>query len=324
MNNMAQRLDYIDKAKGILISLVVIGHIWQGGYAHNVIYSFHMPAFFVISGILMSYTKAYEKPYAKFVLGRLYSFGIPFIFIELLGVATDIIRHGITLNIKGYIFNTITLNYNDPNLWFLVDLFLIEVVFVAAKKLLKNDWVLGVGCLITFVGALAISTENAYINTLLNSFRYLIFFASGFYGTKLLEKKNALVIATALLIPFLVAGVFGKRASWELCLANVAFVLSGFAGTYLVIQLGKLSLPKRIDRFFAAAGKNSIIIYGTHRIIYATVGVLMGVTDFASTPLWIGLIMLLTVLVAEVPIVWSINRYAPFLAGKRHKKRASI
>lgn len=295
-----------------------------GGYAHNVIYSFHMPAFFVISGMLMSYTKAYEKPYAKFVLGRLYSFGIPFIFIELLGVATDIIRHGITLNIKGYIFNTITLNYNDPNLWFLVDLFLIEMVFVAAKKLLKRDWIVVIGCLLSFVVAVVISTGNVYINTLLSSLRYMIFFAAGFYGGRILKKKNAVGIAVALLAPFIVAWLFGKRASWEFSLANMAFVLSGFAGTYLVMQLGKLRFPKGIDRFLAAAGENTIIIYGTHHIIYTTVGGLLGITDYASTPLWAGIVMLLTVLVAEVPVVWSINRYAPFLAGKRCKKRASI
>ena len=42
-----KRLDYLDRAKGILIILVVIGHIWQSGPVFNVIYSFHMPAFFV-------------------------------------------------------------------------------------------------------------------------------------------------------------------------------------------------------------------------------------------------------------------------------------
>lgn len=106
---MAERLDYIDKAKGLLIMLAVVGHIWQAGVVHNFIYAFHMPAFFVISGMLMRHTKSYEKTYSRFLIGRLYSFGVPFLFFEILGILTDILRHGVTLNIKGYVFNTISL-----------------------------------------------------------------------------------------------------------------------------------------------------------------------------------------------------------------------
>lgn len=52
------RLAEIDRAKGILIVLVVIGHIWQSGYLFNTIYTFHMPAFFVISGILFGVSRS--------------------------------------------------------------------------------------------------------------------------------------------------------------------------------------------------------------------------------------------------------------------------
>lgn len=92
---MVKRLDEIDRAKGVLIILTVIGHIWQAGYIHNVIYSFHMPAFFIISGMLMHHTRTYERKYTSFLFNRLYSFGLPFLFFEVLGVLTDIIRHGV-------------------------------------------------------------------------------------------------------------------------------------------------------------------------------------------------------------------------------------
>ena len=53
-----QRLIWADSLKGILIVLVVLGHAIQGVYGEdvesnriwNIIYSFHMPAFFAISG----------------------------------------------------------------------------------------------------------------------------------------------------------------------------------------------------------------------------------------------------------------------------------
>lgn len=48
-----KRLDYLDVAKGIGILLVILGHCQLGriGRAHSLIYSFHMPLFFFISGV---------------------------------------------------------------------------------------------------------------------------------------------------------------------------------------------------------------------------------------------------------------------------------
>lgn len=188
---MKERLDYIDWAKGILIILAVIGHVWQAGPVHNCIYAFHMPAFFVISGMLMRHTKAYEKRYFRFLMDKIYAFGIPFLFFEALGVLTDIIRHGVTLNIKGYIYNTVSLLYNDKNMWFIVALFLIEAMFCAAKKLLKNDWAVGAFCLVMvalyFVFPLS---KRSYVQTIKQCMHYMLFFATGFYAKPLFEKKK--------------------------------------------------------------------------------------------------------------------------------------
>lgn len=319
---MNERLDHIDKAKGILIILAVIGHIWQAGYVHNLIYSFHMPAFFVISGMLMQHTKAYERKYTKFLLGRIYAFGIPFVFIEILGVLTDILRHGVTLNIKGYIFNTLTLHYNDGNLWFLVDLFLIEAVFVAAKKLARKNWLVATICVLLFTLSLLLpANRSGYIDTLISSFKNLFFFAAGFFGKKYFEKRNTIATIVTCLVPPLVALLFGKYTSWCLSLANAAFLISGVAGTYVILRFSELRFSRYLSRILAGAGKNSITIYGTHHIIYAAVGVLLGITDFATTPLWAGVIMLLVVATVELPTIYIINRWLPFLAGKRYQKQ---
>lgn len=60
---MKQHLLYIDEIKGFAIFLVVIGHIlewsfcsYETGYLspfHGLIYSFHMPLFAFVSGLLM-------------------------------------------------------------------------------------------------------------------------------------------------------------------------------------------------------------------------------------------------------------------------------
>ena len=172
-----KRLDYLDVARGILIILVVIGHVWQAGYVHNAIYVFHMPAFFMISGILLSVTKSHQKGYLRFIARRIYSFGIPFLFIEFLGVLSSILRNGVTLNWKGYLFNTLTLHFNDPNLWFLEDLFLIEVLFAGLLCLFKKDWAVIAVVAGYIVTAYALPKEVPMIVSLLVSLRwYFLYF----------------------------------------------------------------------------------------------------------------------------------------------------
>lgn len=47
---MQERKDYVDLYRGILIILVVLGH-YKGDLLHDVIFLFHMPLFFMLSGL---------------------------------------------------------------------------------------------------------------------------------------------------------------------------------------------------------------------------------------------------------------------------------
>ena len=73
----SKRIEYIDAAKAIAIILMIVGHsYWKGAIPHfnGFIYSFHMPLFFIVSGMfwkesrlrtaLPKYAKAYLWPYA--------------------------------------------------------------------------------------------------------------------------------------------------------------------------------------------------------------------------------------------------------------------
>ena len=54
----SKRLEYIDIAKGMGIILVVAGHLLpEGNYLRDIIYSFHMPLFFFLSGFFLGQDK---------------------------------------------------------------------------------------------------------------------------------------------------------------------------------------------------------------------------------------------------------------------------
>ena len=96
MNNsiVKSRLIYIDVARGLAILFVVIGHMNQF-YRDNLgienpqmlafIYTFHMPLFFIISGMLFSEKSYRETSFFCFVIKKIKSLIIPYIFFDILG-----------------------------------------------------------------------------------------------------------------------------------------------------------------------------------------------------------------------------------------------
>ena len=63
-----KRIQYIDIARGIAIILMIIGHVIEG-LPRKIIYSFHMPLFIIVSGLL--YKDRNAKDTIKNILKKL-------------------------------------------------------------------------------------------------------------------------------------------------------------------------------------------------------------------------------------------------------------
>ncbi len=129
-----ERLSYIDIAKGIGIICVVIGHVIPYGPLWYFIYSFHMPLFFFISGMVCNYSKYTIK---AFVYRRLKTLLIPFIFWYISQIACFFIVD------NGSIFKF-------RALWFLWVLFLTELLYCPISNVKSYPKVIFIliGCLL--------------------------------------------------------------------------------------------------------------------------------------------------------------------------------
>lgn len=90
----ADRLDWIDAAKGLGILAVVAGHVYRG-FFYNVLFVFHMPLFFFLAGYLYR-VKTDQKRYLLDKIGHLM---VPYVsFLVLLYIpfaVLQIIDHGV-------------------------------------------------------------------------------------------------------------------------------------------------------------------------------------------------------------------------------------
>lgn len=87
-----KRTRSLDIAKGILIILVVSGHA-QTDLVHDIIFMFHMPLFFVISGFLMKREKLLRVGYARRKIKHLIVPYVLYLILDTLFVQKTISAH---------------------------------------------------------------------------------------------------------------------------------------------------------------------------------------------------------------------------------------
>lgn len=162
----------LDIMKGIGILLVVFAHVF---HKSEIIYQFHMPLFFILSGAAMIYSKSgfSLKKKAKSLLVPYFVFSfICFVYWALIETRfrpmhdVAIFGDGIGLNVKlQQLLNIFTAINCKPAfiynivLWFLPCLFMAELLYSKIKGT-KVEWVIDVLCIV--VCYVAVSSSNGW------------------------------------------------------------------------------------------------------------------------------------------------------------------
>ena len=173
-----KRIEYLDSLKGFGIILVIINHILPSG--HPIIKwmsDFHMPLFFVISGILLCYSSTLKnscntqfiiKKFKDLILTYLKYMFVLIIFIFFLNYICNINYLYIIPNI---IKQTIFLEGYGP-LWFIFCLFFAECLFKILNNLTKNNHYTLLICIIISILIYQIDIHY-YMNSASLIIRYL-------------------------------------------------------------------------------------------------------------------------------------------------------
>lgn len=145
------RYDYIDIAKGLGILTVVWAHIMITGWSHQVIYAFHMPLFFFLSGML--FQKEKYPSFGTFVLRRSRRLLLPYIIYSVVTWAFwavfRYVRHDEVDSYMMPLLQTFIAQgsgaymVHNSALWFIPCLFLVEILYYFLSKLGKYWCVLG-------------------------------------------------------------------------------------------------------------------------------------------------------------------------------------
>lgn len=288
MNN---RIIHIDIAKGIGILFVVLGHNWivtqdgQKGELLEMIFSFHMPLFFLLSGIFF---KEDQKILPAILKGLDTLLKPYFVTLTMIGIVLIVIKRASTLRyFVGIIYGTGPMIAWGP-LWFLPHLFAVHIfsllLLYCAKLNERSIWVKSVILLsLLTVGFFSIrvfwemplTVSGKQINLPGLPYSVDIVLITGFYFLlgSLLRKRlidfqfNFPSFLLAVILFFLIHLQFNYRTDLYFRIYDhlVFSTLSAFLGIYIVMSLSKLfSTENRLSTLFSYIGVNSLTILIFH------------------------------------------------------------
>lgn len=268
------RLKNIDLYKGLLIILVVLGHILQGRLDENIwrtiIYSFHMPLFIGISGFLFNVDKVVKLSFSELVNKYFFRVILPWIIAVLIYFIPSLIW-----NRNQHIIGGLFMSFIRPyyHLWF-VSGFLswVLITWFLKKKKINDSSLLVVSLLISICFKLlqaypeifsGIGIITSGIKLILYTFRpyFYVFFVLGLiYRRGELEKPKI----WEYLLPFICF-------NFVICLFyhpnNLLSILNFFIFNIFLVSLSlKISMNNliRSNKLLEWIGINSLGIYLWH------------------------------------------------------------
>lgn len=305
---MGIRLNFLDYAKAVGIIGVIFGHVF--GF-NNVIsiwfFSFHVPLFFIVSGILvsknnMSVKQIFLKNIKVLIIPYIW-FSIPFIIYEIYKSGTSVIGATILKLISGYGIGA---------LWFLPTLFISLTLFRSLLNRL-NKYLIYIISTVIFILPFLVSTNNIFAEVLLRSCTALGFITFGYFISQWIKTADIeLHTAILFLVINVIATIFnGAVDLYDLNYGNpLLYTIQGITGTLAIISLFK-SIKLKNDKLLSYIGVNTLSIMATHQIL------LIIINQVISN----NTIVFILTLVVEIPIVYLINNYTPWVLGKFKRKR---
>lgn len=291
---MTNRSQLIDIAKGIGILLVVFGHnpivLNQKGEIFNIIFSFHMPLFFFLSGLFFNPKKSFKKIFTEKFDSLLKPY---FVTLLSIGIVNAIFRN------DNFIYYTLKMLYGNGStikwvsLWFLTHLFIVIIFSWFLIKILGEKLKTIQSKIIFLISLLLLGIEtinyfwqfkvNLFGNTyilpglpfsfdivLITTFYYLLGHFSSQYILTFKPLFSALLVSIFLFISCHYA--FNKTIDLNLRIFDgfVIPTVESLCGIYIVLALSHYVQRNRVAaEVLSALGVSSLFILIFHPFFQA-------------------------------------------------------
>ena len=331
-----KRKEWIDIYKGIAILLVIIGHLNISPMLYRFIFSFHMYAFFFVSGF--TYSEKKEQHIHTYIYNNFKKLVIPyFLFAFLWDISHLFIlfytTHTMDLSLDSIIKNILTVvlcgtiksNASIGPAWFLIALFVMRINFRFLIKLTHNNkCLIMIVSIALFVLAYCFNGSDYLPFKIFSTLSAYLFMSTGYISKDQIEKiylkTNFGINILMIIFFFSTAFIFSTFQDTDLLLVSnilphniVLVLLCAFAGIFGLIFLSFTMEKNLLSKLLIYYGRNSLIIMGTHselhflsRFLLEKIGISGKIND---------VITFFITIILVIPIIQILNNHFPKLVG---------
>ena len=327
------RETWVDIAKGIGIILVIIGHANCPNLPHGIIYSFHMPLFFFLSGLFIS--RQCENNFHIYLKKNFKSLLLPYFYFNIISIAfyytMSIMFHKELLigNVQDNLIGIfVGMRFGSPYhhvLWFLPCLFFAKMLAYPIFKLFGGGKFLL--AIVTLIIGLTYCkwTKKPLPMSFDASLIAVFFIVCGDYYMKYQAIINKWIKKIGLLLILLSALFvffnFDKVEMYNMSYGSwIPFVCGSLSSILFICYLCKqTSCSNKFLRIIMEYGKLSLIVFAMHYYclfipITLKNRLLPNSLLWQDYMYWIASILICLILV--LPVSKFINNKAKWLAGK--------
>lgn len=305
------RVEWIDATRGLAMVLIVLGHVAPPGSLQTWVFSFHVPLFFFLSGLLFAPRRGWLRKRLKQLMVPYYVVGAVSVLAyevrdwlfggERLGGANSVMR-----NLWGLLYGNGKngwMEFNAP-LWFLPALMCVCVLGALVHRMLvttspRRIWA---STLVTMVASASVAwLYDARLHgpalpwELETAVAMLPFFLAGMAVRLLRQRRLSFeptVRGVAVGVAFLVVGgwvalINGRSGRVDYPTGVFGF-LPAFYGAAVVEGMGSVMLSAavargRIGSVLCVVGRRTMSIVLWHKFPLVIMGVLLGVMSVATS-----------------------------------------
>ena len=320
-------IQWIDISKIIGIYIVILGHILNSdkpieGELNTMIYAFHMPFFFFVSGVLFS-TK--NQTLWEFCKSKFKSIIIPYFLLNIVCLLLYIPKYIYTRDFPTHDLLTLCdghmgTAFSGPS-WFLICLFYVMLLAFAVSKL--NIWWQSFVMVLSIILSYIVSGKSLPldINCVPCAF---VFFYGGYLLKRYLpdmqwKKIYVLLYAAVAFVMFVILALYNGPVSMDMILGRTSYlfwVVAALGITMLFFSSQLLSLHTHTWARLLSSG--TIVILCMHHVLIDYTMDFFLVQHSFHLPMLLREFLLCGVILAVfIPIIMLIEKYVPILMGYR-------
>ena len=288
-SNTSNRIAWIDYTKGIAILLVIVGHTIRNFYIRSIIFSFHMPIFFILSGytfrpskIIQDFLRKAKKSFKSLIIPAYCIWIIRLILYYVVNhikySASEIFysalyTSGVQINTNGLIIPAFGM------MWFLVVLFLIKILYDIIHSLISNEKIRIIVIFIISELGMIIGKKQFLFFSFDIAFATLIIFFTGYIintKTILISEKwlsDKIIFVSFFIWTGLLGLCFVNHTHFEIASRDYPFnflsIIMAISGSFVFISVCiRLSSLKGffdpITQLISTIGRFSLIMFTVH------------------------------------------------------------